>query len=67
LYENAFLRDARLSNIVQCLSDHPQYLDLFIQTMDFIMNGDGPLNQDVRCYIAILASSRHRCSYLVSQ
>lgn len=43
--------------MVSCLSDHPQYLDLFIQTRDFIMNGDGPLGHDIRSYIAILVSN----------
>lgn len=43
--------------MVSCLSDHPQYLDLFIQTLDFIMNGDGPLGHDIRSYIAILVSN----------
>jgi sestrin len=66
LYETAFLRDTRLSHMLLTLGDHPRYLDLFIQTLDFIMYGDGPLSLDVRAYIAILAASRHKCSYLVS-
>ena len=45
--------------MVLCLGDHPQYLDLFIQTLDFIMYGDGPLSLDVRSYIGILVSTNN--------
>lgn len=48
---------------MSCLSDHPQYLDLFIQVIDFIMNGDGPLGHDVRSYIAILVYNLFISSY----
>ena len=56
LYEEAFLKNARLSHMVFCLGYHPKYLGLFIKTLDFIMNSDGPLSLDIRNYLAILVS-----------
>ena len=54
LYEETFLSEGRLSNIVQLLGYHPTYVNLFIKTHDFLMRGNGPLPLDIRNYIAIL-------------
>ena len=59
LYEETFLSEGRLSNIIQLLGYHPTYLNLFIKTHDFLMRGNGPLPLDIRSYIAILV-----CTYM---
>ena len=58
LYEETFLNEGRLSNIVQLLGYHPTYLNLFIKTHDYLMRGNGPLPLDIRSYIAILVSGK---------
>ncbi|CAD5110731.1 DgyrCDS101 [Dimorphilus gyrociliatus] len=44
---------------------HPQYLDAFQKTQQFLLRGDGPLPHEYRHYIAIMASARHYCNYIV--
>ncbi|XP_017487518.1 PREDICTED: sestrin homolog [Rhagoletis zephyria] len=48
------------------LSCHPTYMIPLIRAHNFIMRDLGPLSTMARHYIALLAASRHRCSYLVS-
>ena len=50
------MRDARLSHMVTCLGHHSRYLYHFVKTLDFLMNGNGPLRLDIRSYVAILVS-----------
>lgn len=66
IYEETFLHDGRLSNIVQVLAFHPSYLTRFTKTHDFLMDGNGPLPHHIRNYIAILVSEGGLlCSALV--
>ncbi|XP_066950189.1 sestrin-3 isoform X5 [Macrobrachium rosenbergii] len=49
------------------LEDHPTYLDAFARLHHQLLSGDGPLPEHLRRYIAIMASCRHDCSYLVEE
>ncbi|XP_013403679.1 sestrin-1 isoform X3 [Lingula anatina] len=66
LFVDAFLQNNRLEHIVQVMGYHPKYLDSFLKTQQYILRGDGPLPYDYRHYIAIMASARHQCSYLIN-
>ncbi|XP_065909041.1 sestrin-1-like [Dysidea avara] len=66
LFVEAFINQLRVSRLIQLLGYHPKYLQCFLRTHNFLMRGDGPLSYPFRHYIAIMAASRHRCSYLVS-
>ncbi|XP_075168597.1 sestrin [Haematobia irritans] len=57
--------DLELDQVTQVIGYHPRYLDHFLRTQNFIMNGDGPLPYDYRYYLAIIAAARHHCPYLV--
>uniref|UniRef100_A0A1I8Q453 Sestrin homolog n=1 Tax=Stomoxys calcitrans TaxID=35570 RepID=A0A1I8Q453_STOCA len=59
------LDDLELDQVTQVIGYHPRYLDHFLRTQNFIMNGDGPLPYDYRYYLAIIAAARHHCPYLV--
>ncbi|UXI22154.1 extensin-like [Sarcoptes scabiei] len=48
------------------LGCHPTYMIPLIRAHNFIMRDVGPINANTRYYIAILASSRHRCTFLVN-
>ncbi|XP_013784844.1 sestrin homolog isoform X2 [Limulus polyphemus] len=65
LFAETFLQNNRLDHVTQLMGYHPQYLDPFLRTQNYILKGDGPLPFDYRHYIAIMASARHRCTYLV--
>lgn len=60
------LRHQRVPNLYRALSWHPSYLDCFDQMMDTLMWAEGPLLVPFRHFLAIVASSRHRCRYLVA-
>jgi len=66
LFVDAFLHNNRLEHMVQVMGYHPQYLECFLKTQQYMLRGDGPLPYDYRHYIAIMAASRHQCSYLVN-
>ena len=66
LFVDAFLQNNRLDHVTQVMGYHPAYLDHFLKTQNFILRGDGPLPYDYRHYIAIMASGRHQCNYLIS-
>lgn len=51
----------------QMLEDHPTYLDAFSRLHHQLLCGEGPLPEHLRRYIAIMASCRHECSYLVEE
>uniref|UniRef100_T1PHH1 Sestrin n=1 Tax=Musca domestica TaxID=7370 RepID=T1PHH1_MUSDO len=57
--------DLELDQVTKVISYHPRFLDHFLKTQNFIMNGDGPLPYDYRYYLAIIAAARHQCPYLV--
>lgn len=42
--------------MVQVMGYHPQYLDAFQKTQQFLLRGDGPLPHEYRHYIAIMVS-----------
>ncbi|KAL1517737.1 hypothetical protein ABEB36_001468 [Hypothenemus hampei] len=66
LFVDAFLQNNRLDHVSQVMGYHPSYLEHFLKTQNFILRGDGPLPFDYRHYIAIMASGRHQCSYLIA-
>ncbi|XP_071538629.1 sestrin-2-like isoform X3 [Panulirus ornatus] len=49
------------------LEDHPTYLESFSRLHQELLSGDGPLPHLHRRYIAIMAASRHDCSFLVEE
>lgn len=53
-------------HVFHAMNYHPQYYESFYETHQYLMRGIGPLPFDLRCYIGILAASRHHCSYLVN-
>ena len=66
LLVESFLASGRLTHVHWLMGYHPQYLECFLNTHFYLMRAEGPLPFNWRCYIAILAASRHRCCYLVS-
>ncbi|KAI8128606.1 Sestrin like protein [Lucilia cuprina] len=46
--------DLELDQVTQVIGYHPRFLDHFLRTQNFIMNGDGPLPYDYRYYLAII-------------
>lgn len=66
LFIDAFLQNNRLDHVTRFVGYHPQYLDPFLRTQQFILKGDGPLPYDYRHFIAIMAAARHQCSYIVN-
>uniref|UniRef100_A0A6P4EKD6 Sestrin homolog n=1 Tax=Drosophila rhopaloa TaxID=1041015 RepID=A0A6P4EKD6_DRORH len=56
-----------LDQVTQVIGYHPQFHDHFLRTQNFIMKGDGPLPNDYRYYLAIIAAARHQCPYLVKR
>ncbi|XP_054736752.1 sestrin homolog [Anastrepha obliqua] len=59
------MEDLELDQVTQVINYHPRFLDHFLRTQNFIMDGDGPLPYDYRYYLAIIAAARHQCPYLV--
>lgn len=55
-----------IEHVIQAMYYHPRYLASFLNTHQYLLRGNGPLPYDYRHYIAIMASGRHRCSYLVN-
>ncbi|KAL7638886.1 UNVERIFIED_CONTAM: hypothetical protein RMT77_010420 [Armadillidium vulgare] len=53
------------SGVDEMLESHPAYLDVFLRFHHALLSGDGPLPEPIRHYIAMMAASRHQCSYLV--
>jgi len=47
------------------MGEHNEYLTSFLKTHHTILTGDGPLSPPTRHLIAILASARFSCSFLV--
>ncbi|XP_055707534.1 sestrin homolog isoform X1 [Phlebotomus papatasi] len=54
-----------LDHVSQVIGYHPSYLEHFLKTQKFILYADGPLPYNYRNYLAIMAASRHQCSYLI--
>lgn len=53
-------------NIAAVMGLHPEYLRIFWKTQHQLLRMDGALSLPERHYIAIMASARHHCVYLVS-
>ncbi|KAM4701208.1 sestrin-3 [Discoglossus pictus] len=61
-----YCTSGRLDNITKVMSLHPQYLESFLRTQFYMLRMEGPLPYHYRHYIAIMASARHQCSYLIN-
>ena len=44
--------------MVQVMSYHPEYLECFLKTQQYMLRSDGPLPYDYRHYIAIMVSTQ---------
>ncbi len=53
-FSDAFLYSGRVTNIKRLMSFHLPYLDSYMRTESYLMQGEGPLPFDWRYYIAIL-------------
>ncbi|XP_069827731.1 sestrin-2 [Dendropsophus ebraccatus] len=53
-------------NIAAVMGLHPEYLRVFWKAQHQLMRMDGALSLPERHYVAIMASARHKCLYLVS-
>ncbi|XP_077151778.1 sestrin-2 isoform X2 [Ranitomeya variabilis] len=53
-------------NIASVMGLHPEYLHIFWKTQHQLLHMDGALSLPERHYVAIMASARHHCVYLVS-
>lgn len=58
-FSDAFICSGRVTNVKRLMSFHPLYLDAFMNTESFVMDGEGPLPFDWRYYIGILVCSCH--------
>ncbi|XP_029725729.1 sestrin homolog isoform X1 [Aedes albopictus] len=64
--KNSLMDNAELDHVTKVIAYHPRYLEHFLSTQNFVMHSDGPLPFEYRCYIAIMAAARHKCTYLVN-
>jgi sestrin len=64
--EDVFLITGRVSHLERILCMLPQFYPTFATTLNQIMRADGHLPVHYRNYLAILASSRYKCQYLIS-
>lgn len=64
--KNLRLDNADLDHVTKVIAYHPRYLQHYLNTQNFVMHCDGPLPFEYRSYIAIMAASRHKCTYLVN-
>lgn len=56
LFVDAFLQNNRLDHVTQLMGYHPNYLEMFLRTQQYLLRGDGPLPFHYRHYIAIMVS-----------
>ena len=56
LFIDAFIQNNRLDHITQMMGYHPDYLDCFLRTQQYLLRGDGPLPYHYRHYIAIMVN-----------
>ncbi|XP_023649889.1 sestrin-3-like isoform X3 [Paramormyrops kingsleyae] len=56
-----------LDALSQQMAYHPQYLESFLRTQNYVLHMDGPLPLQYRHYIAIMAAAQYRCTHLVSR
>ncbi|XP_034546108.1 sestrin-3 [Notolabrus celidotus] len=65
LFMKALVSRGSVDAVYQQMASHPQYLESFLRTQHYILHMDGPLPLPYRHYIAIMATARHHCNYLV--
>lgn len=58
LFVDAFLQNNRLDHVTQLMGYHPNYLEMFLRTQQYLLRGDGPLPFHYRHYIAIMVSHK---------
>lgn len=56
LYIDAFIQNNRLDHVTQVMGYHPDYLDCFLRTQQYLLRGDGPLPYHYRHFIALMVS-----------
>jgi len=62
---NRFVVNDHLDIAWKVMSEHNQYLTSFLKTHHALLTGDGPLPASTRHLLAILASARFSCFFLV--
>lgn len=67
LFKNLFLITGRVTNLSRIICWHPTYYEKYFQTYNYIMREDGPIPFYLRHYIAVIASARFKCKYLVER
>jgi len=65
LFLDLYRREGRISHLYRVMAWHPKFTQHFIESFSSIMEKDGTLELPVRHYIAIMASARYGCEYLV--
>ena len=56
VFIESFLQINRLEHLHQVMGYHPQYLEAFVKTQNYLLREDGPLPFHYRHYIAIMVS-----------
>ncbi|RNA12787.1 Sestrin [Brachionus plicatilis] len=68
IYSDIYAQEGVVDNLIRVISFHPEFLKEFIGFSNYLMYGQhGALSFDTRHFIAIMASARHHCIYLVKQ
>lgn len=62
LFIDAFIQNNRLDHVTQVMGYHPDYLDCFLRTQQYLLRGDGPLPYHYRHYIAIMVREPVLCN-----
>ncbi|CAJ0956593.1 unnamed protein product, partial [Mesorhabditis belari] len=52
--------------LLQVIQSHPRYEEPFVRCINELFYGAGPLRVHERHYIALMAASRHRCSFMLN-
>ncbi|CAH8873751.1 unnamed protein product [Trichobilharzia szidati] len=65
LFREYWFQWGRLSNYINVMGYHPEYLECFMKLKDHLFRGDLPLPYPDRYYLAIIAAAEQRCIYLV--
>eukprot|EP00124_Ichthyophonus_hoferi_P003116 Ihof_evm2s252 gene=Ihof_evmTU2s252 len=65
LFKDMFMHDGRVSHMMEMMTAFPELFNAIMAANNMTMRCDGPLPLDWRAYIAMMASSRFNCSYLV--
>eukprot|EP00732_Lithocolla_globosa_P003761 Lithocolla_globosa_v1_NODE_3149_length_1750_cov_12.517404.p1 type:complete len:562 gc:universal NODE_3149_length_1750_cov_12.517404:1724-39(-) len=63
---DTFLRGARVSQVYRVLSFYPSYMKRFMAVQSALFLEEGPLSQDLKDYVSILACSRFHCLSVLS-